>query len=56
MVAMHLVGSLDEALRQFEATEANLVKLQLVWKEIGKLTPDGIAFGNNSKYDNYCRS
>lgn len=43
--------TLDEALRQFEATEANLSKLEKVWVEIEKLTPSDVQFGGNKEYD-----
>ena len=33
------LSALDRALRQFEATEANLTKLERLWKEIENLTP-----------------
>lgn len=35
------------ALKQFEATEANLVKLEALWSEIASLIPRGIVFGGN---------
>lgn len=47
---------LDSALRNFEITEANLVKLERLWKEINDLTPTGIVFGKNDEYENRCRS
>jgi len=43
------------ALRNFEAAEANLEKLERLFKEIRKLQPDGIAFGNDPQYDELCR-
>ncbi|MFA6547450.1 MAG: restriction endonuclease [Candidatus Magasanikbacteria bacterium] len=47
---------LNSALRLFEITEANLVKLERLWKEISDLTPTGIVFGKNDEYENKCRS
>jgi hypothetical protein len=44
------------ALRQFEAAEANLEKLQRIWNDIEKLTPNGIAFGADPKYDDRVRA
>ena len=42
---------INSALRQFEATEANLAKLEHTWSEIEKLTPEGLAFGNDPAYE-----
>lgn len=42
------------ALQQFEATEANLVKLERLWQEIVKLVPRGIVFGSNPDYEDRC--
>lgn len=47
---------INNALRQFEATEANLAKLEKLWAEIWKLTPDGLCFGSDSKYEDLVRS
>jgi len=47
---------INSALRQFEATEANLAKLERLWSEIEKLTPEGLAFGNDPAYDEYVRA
>jgi len=46
---------INAALRQFEATEANLAKLERLWSEIQKLTPDGLQFGNNPVYEERVR-
>jgi hypothetical protein len=46
--------SLDTALRQFEATEANLAKLDALWAEIHALIPEGIHYGAPLKYDELC--
>lgn len=50
------MSKLDEALRQFEATEANLAKLEKFWDLIRKNTPDGVVFTTNSTYEDACRS
>src|ERR1700735_5772657 len=47
---------LAAALQQFEVAEANLVKLEAIWKELSVLTPDGIAFGTNPEYEDRCRA
>jgi hypothetical protein len=47
---------INAALRQFEAAEANLEKLQRVWGEIEQMTPSGIAFGGDPKYDDRVRA
>lgn len=44
------------ALRQFEAAEANVEKLERIWKELRAMIPGGIAFGNDPKYDDRCRA
>jgi len=49
-------SSMTNALKQFEATEANLTKVERLLSEIGKLIPDGIVFDGNSDYDDRCRS
>ncbi len=48
-------SSLDTALRQFEACEANLLKLERLWKKIESLIPSGIAFGAPPEYEQVCR-
>ena len=45
----------NSALRQFEATEANIAKLERLRSEIEKLTPDGLQFGNDPVYDERVR-
>jgi hypothetical protein len=50
------MSQLDEALRQFEAIEANLVKLEKVWDLLQKNIPDGIVFGANPVYEDALRS
>ncbi|HPR66145.1 MAG TPA: restriction endonuclease [Methanothrix sp.] len=44
------------ALTQFEAAEANLVKLERLWEEIVELIPTGIKFGSDPNYEDRCRS
>jgi len=46
---------INAALRNFEASEANLEKLERVYKELTELQPTGIAFGNDPKYDELLR-
>ena len=45
------VSELDKALRVFEATEANLEKLERLWKQIRILDRGGISFESNPKYE-----
>lgn len=47
---------INAALRQFEATEANVEKLERVWAEIQKLTPAGLQFGNDPVYEERVRT
>jgi hypothetical protein len=42
---------MNKALRDFEATEANLAKLERIWADLRKLVPDGVAFGSDPKYE-----
>jgi len=46
--------TLDSALRQFEATEANLVKLENLWTQIEQLLPSSPAFGGPPEYEKLC--
>jgi len=46
---------INAALRQFEATEANVARLERLWAEIQKLTPDGLQFGNGPVYEERVR-
>jgi hypothetical protein len=46
---------INSALRQFEATEANLATLERTWSEIEKLTPKGLAFGSDPAYEEHVR-
>lgn len=45
---------LDAALRHFEATEANLRKLEALWERIRAMLPGGPAFGAPDGYDEAC--
>ncbi|MBC6476819.1 MAG: restriction endonuclease [Hormoscilla sp. GM7CHS1pb] len=49
------MSNLDEVLRQFEAAEANLSKLEKVWNILEKNIPKGIAFEDKPVYENACR-
>ncbi len=51
-----MTSPLDQALKQFDATEANLQKLERLWGEIKKLIPEGMVFGDDEAYDDKCRS
>lgn len=55
MVKDNSDSPINSALRQFEAAEANLEKLERAWGEIKKMTPGGIEFGRDSKYDELVR-
>ncbi|MBS9996962.1 restriction endonuclease [Vibrio alginolyticus] len=48
-------SSLNAALRIFEATEANLVKLEEIWIEMESVIPSGVVFLEDSGYENNCR-
>ena len=48
------MGTLDAALREFEATEANLAKLDTLWGQIKGLQPSGPAFGSPPEYEALC--
>ena len=47
---------LNAAIRQFEAAEANIDKLERIWKEMQPLIPSGITFGTDPKYDGLFRA
>lgn len=47
---------LMHALEQFDASEANITKLQALWTEIEGLIPGGISFGENPEYDDRIRA
>jgi hypothetical protein len=46
--------TLDSALRQFEATEANLQKLEKLWEQIHGHLSQGLAFGSPPEYEELC--
>ena len=48
------MNTLDAALQQFEAAEANLVKLESLWTRIESLLPNGPAFGSPPEYEELC--
>lgn len=48
------MSTLNTALGQFEATEANLQKLDNLWDQISSLIPDGPAFGSPPEYEELC--
>jgi hypothetical protein len=50
-----VANHLNEALKQFEAAEANLLKLERLWKEISEMLPDlwGIVIEGISDEDAY---
>lgn len=47
---------MNAALRQFEAAEANIEKLERIWTEMQPLIPQGIEFGSDPKYDERARA
>lgn len=46
---------INSALRQFEATEANLAKLERLWSKIERLIPAGLRFGSDPVYEEQVR-
>lgn len=48
-------GSLSSTLGHFEIAEANLVKLERLYKEIISLIPGGISFGTDITHEEKCR-
>jgi hypothetical protein len=50
------MSNLEAALQQFEAAEANLIKLEKLWSEIDTLIPGGPAFGAPPAYEDLCRA
>jgi len=48
------MSTLEMALQQFEATEANLEKLEKLWEKISSHIPGGPAFGAPPEYDELC--
>jgi hypothetical protein len=55
-IMSNLVVTLDNAIRKFEAAEANLSKLERLWDQIQHLTPSGIIFGSDEEYEDLCRA
>lgn len=51
-----MTSDLNRALKVFDTTQANLEKLERLWKEIESLIPQGVAFGDDPAYENKCRS
>lgn len=49
-------SSIMAALEQFEAAEANLVKLERLWEEMANMIPTGVAFGEHVEYEDRSRS
>lgn len=47
-------STLNSALREFEAVEANLLKAERVLGEITAAIPSGIAFGDDPEYESNC--
>lgn len=50
------MSSIMDALKQFEAVEANLVKLERLWGELQSLFPSGLSLGPQPEYQDRCRS
>ena len=48
------MSTLQQALQQFEAAEANLEKLEKLWEKISGHIPGGPAFGAPPEYDELC--
>ncbi len=48
------MSTLSAALQKFEATAANLAKLDKLWHQIYGLLPNGPAFGNPPDYEELC--
>jgi hypothetical protein len=46
-----MTSPLMDALQQFDATEANLEKLDRLWKAIAALFPSNLEFGDNADYE-----
>ncbi len=46
---------LEKALEQFDAVEANILRLQKVWEELSQLIPEGLTFtdGSGQEYQRY---
>lgn len=50
------MSTLDDALNQFDASEANLLKLEGLWERIEQLMPHSPAFGAPPEYEELCRA
>lgn len=50
------VNTLASTLKEFEVIEANLAKLERLYKQISSLIPQGVSFGTDITYENLCRS
>lgn len=48
------MSTLESALQQFEAAEANLAKLESLWARIAQILPSGPAFGAPPEYEELC--
>jgi len=48
------MSTLEAALGKFEATEANIEKLENLWSRIRALLGNGPAFGSTPEYDELC--
>ena len=48
------MAGLEEALRQFEAVEANLVRLEYLWGKIEEALPDGPIIVAPAEYNEWC--
>ncbi len=48
--------SIMGALKQFEATEANVGKLEQLWETISGMVPAGVSFGQDHEYEDRVRS
>lgn len=46
-----MTSSLMLALSQFETAEANMVKLERLWAEIGEMLPSGLSFGESPEFE-----
>lgn len=51
-----MTNSIMSALEQFEATEANLMKLERLWDELLAMIPPGIQFEENIEYEDRTRA
>ena len=51
-----VANDINSVLRQLEAVEANVEKLQRIFGEIRELTPDGICFGSDPVFDDRVRT